>query len=139
MSFTFKEEHGNLFEVSDKYYLAHCVSTDCALGTGIAVQFQKRFKLKESLKASAPKVGQAVRINRVFNLFTKKVYYGKPTYESLTSALQDMKAQCITENVKFLAMPKIASGLDRLNWSKVRDIIKKVFNDIDIEIIIRSM
>ena len=53
MSFTFKEEHGNLFEVSDKYYLAHCVSTDCALGAGIAVQFQKRFKLKESLKASA--------------------------------------------------------------------------------------
>ena len=34
MSFTFKEEHGNPFEVSDKYYLAHCVSTDCALGAG---------------------------------------------------------------------------------------------------------
>ena len=30
----YKEEKGNLFEVPDKYYLAHCVSTDCALGAG---------------------------------------------------------------------------------------------------------
>ena len=35
-----------------------------------------------------------------------------------------------------LAMPKIASGLDRLEWTKVYDIICEVFEDMDIEIVI---
>lgn len=30
----FNEEPGNLFDVDKKYYLVHCVSTDCALGAG---------------------------------------------------------------------------------------------------------
>lgn len=41
----YNEEKGNLFEVPDKYYLAHCVSTDCALGAGITVQFIKKAKV----------------------------------------------------------------------------------------------
>ena len=27
-----KEEKRNLFEVDDKYYLAHCISSDCKMG-----------------------------------------------------------------------------------------------------------
>ena len=133
----YNEEKGNLFEVPDKYYLAHCVSTDCALGAGIAVQFQNQFKLRDHLKAVDPKVGQAILIGRVFNLFTKKVYYGKPTYDTLTVALEDMKNQCVTQNIKFLAMPKIAAGLDRLSWPKVREILQKVFENTDIEILVK--
>ena len=133
----YKEEKGNLFEVPDKYYLAHCVSTDCALGAGIAVQFQKQFRLRDHLKASKPIVGQAILIDRVFNLFTKKVYYGKPTYDTLTAALEDMKNQCTSQNIKFLAKPKIAAGLDRLSWPRVREILQKVFENTDVEILVR--
>jgi hypothetical protein len=35
-----------------------------------------------------------------------------------------------------LAMPKIASGLDRLSWSEVYDIICEVFEDTDVEILV---
>lgn len=38
--------------------------------------------------------------------------------------------------IKYLAIPRIASGLDRLQWAKVREIIKEVFDDMDIEILV---
>ena len=41
-----KEEKRNLFEVDDKYYLAHCISEDCAMGAGIAVDFNKNIHFK---------------------------------------------------------------------------------------------
>ncbi len=37
---------------------------------------------------------------------------------------------------KYLAMPKIGCGLDKLQWSKVREIICDVFKDVDIEILV---
>lgn len=38
------EEQGDLFELDTSYALAHCISLDCAMGAGIAVEFDKRFK-----------------------------------------------------------------------------------------------
>ena len=37
------EVYGDLFNVDKKYYLAHCISADFALGKGIAVEFNKRY------------------------------------------------------------------------------------------------
>lgn len=42
----YQEIKKDLFTVDDKYYLAHCISSDCKLGAGIAVEFQKRFNLR---------------------------------------------------------------------------------------------
>lgn len=35
-----------------------------------------------------------------------------------------------------LAIPKIGSGLDRLEWEKVRILIHQVFADTEIEIVV---
>lgn len=35
-----------------------------------------------------------------------------------------------------LAMPKIGCGIDRLDWDKVQEIIKDVFRNTDVEILI---
>lgn len=43
------------------------------------------------------------------------------------------------EQIQYLAMPKIGCGLDRLQWGKVREIIKDVFNDVNIEILVCSL
>lgn len=73
----FTEKRMNLFDVSDKYYLVHCISADLALGAGIAVEFNKRFNLREKLK-EIPKehryFQQVVLIDKVFNLITKERY-----------------------------------------------------------------
>ena len=60
----------------------------------------------------------------------------KPTYTSLRTALHEMKNLCNEIHVKKIAMPVIGCGLDRLEFGKVSGIIKDVFNDMDIEILV---
>jgi len=142
----YKEEVKNLFLVSEEYYLAHCISADFGMGKGIVVEFNKRFNIKRILQDKYPDylnlwthkrmIGDCIQQGRVFNLITKERYYDKPTYESLTTALKIMKDICNESKVKKIAMPIIGCGLDRLKWNVVSDIIKNVFNDTDIEILV---
>lgn len=135
------EKKGNLFELdNNKYYYAHCISSDFELGAGIAVEFQKRFNLKKNLKkCSSGKYPELIVLNHVMNLVTKNKYWNKPTYESITKCIQYMRDMCKNCGIKYLAMPKIGCGLDRLQWGKVREIIKEEFKDLDIEIEVRYL
>lgn len=150
----YKEEIRDLFSVSDDYYLAHCISDDYALGAGIAVEFDKRFEMRCKLLSTneyhsrfANTKGHCIEVDRVLNLVTKEKYWHKPTYETLTNALLDMKKKCLENDninpdtgeagqIKRIAMPLIGCGLDRLKWYKVSAIVKEVFQDTDIEILV---
>ena len=135
----FKEEKRDLFTVDDKYYLCHCISDDFALGAGIAVQFEKRYKLKRELFRLYPEglgsVG-CVLVGKVFNLVTKEKYYHKPTLITLQQSLIQMKELAIQNNIKYIAMPRIGCGLDGLEWNDVRNIICAVFQDTDVKILV---
>ncbi len=50
----FREEKRDLFSVPEDYYLAHCISADFAMGKGIVVEFNRRFDMKNKLKAHYP-------------------------------------------------------------------------------------
>lgn len=142
----YKEEYRDLFSVSENYYLAHCISADFGMGKGIVVEFNKRFDMKNILKREYPDylirwrargmVGDCIQQGCVFNLVTKERYWMKPTYTSLRTALHEMKHLCNEIHVKKIAMPVIGCGLDRLEFGKVSGIIKDVFNDMDIEILV---
>lgn len=142
------EKKGNLFELDDKYVLAHCISEDCAMGAGIAVEFQKKFKgmkgyLLETIE-QVPKEYPCTILypfgkQQVFNLITKKKYWHKPTYDSIEKCIHQMRDICKSSNIKYLAIPKIGCGLDRLQWGKIREIIKEEFKDLDIEIEVRYL
>ena len=144
----FNEQKGNLFELDKKYSLVHCISQDCAMGAGIAVQFDKTFKgmknyckrvIKEN-NLSFPVVIPFNEDNRcIFNLVTKKAYYGKPTYLTITKCIHNMVGMCKEFDIKYLAMPKIGCGLDRLQWGKVKEIIKEEFKNLDINIEVRYL
>lgn len=135
------EKKGNLFELGKEYYFAHCISADFGMGAGIAVQFNKKFNMKSKLlkmwNGQTPNYPQALLIDNVFNLVTKSKYYGKPTYQTIEIAIQDMAEICKQENIKYLAIPKLGCGLDRLSWGKVREIIREAFKDTDIQIEVR--
>lgn len=137
---TITTEKRDLFTMPQGYYLAHCISSDFALGAGIAKTFDSvynmRFKLFRSYDNYEYRGGEALPIDNVFNLVTKPKYWHKPTYESVRAALESMKEWMDFMNVTKLAMPKIASGLDRLNFDQVYDIICEVFEDTDVEIVI---
>lgn len=135
-----KIENRDLFTVPQGYYLAHCISADFALGAGIAKVFDEvynmRFKLFKEYDMFKYERGDALLIDNVFNLVTKPKCYHKPTYDSLREALVEMREQMEMLSVTKLAMPKIASGLDRLEWARVYDIICEVFENTDVEILI---
>ena len=140
----FKEINGDLFESDEKYTLVHCISADCAMGAGIAKTFDDRMpKMKKLLKRTIREnnmqgyfaiLYQGER--NVINLITKERYWHKPTYSSLKASLLNAKNIAIRNDIKYLAMPVIGCGLDRLQWSKVSVIIKEVFADTDIEIVV---
>lgn len=123
--------------------LAHCISSDFALGAGIAKTF-KDIGVKDELfrkyKRKWEKVGYClpVEVNgrKVYNLVTKERYWHKPTYETLRQALCDMAKICRADGTTEIAMPKIGCGLDRLEWTKVEKLIKDIFGDTNTNITI---
>lgn len=137
---TYREVYGDLFNVDKKYYLAHCISADFALGKGIAVEFNKRYDMKKKLHnqfiVNDDCWPTCYMIDNVFNLVTKEKYWHKPTYQTLRAALVDMRKHIERYDIKYVAMPMIGSGLDRLEWLKVSEIIKDVFKNSDVEILV---
>ena len=137
---TYREVYGDLFNVDKKYYLAHCISADFALGKGIAVEFNKRYDMKKKLHnqfiVNDDCWPTCYMIDNVFNLVTKEKYWHKPTYQTLRGALVDMRKHIERYDIKYVAMPMIGSGLDRLEWLKVSEIIKDVFKNTDVEILV---
>ena len=130
----------DLFTIGNDYYLAHCISADFALGAGIAKTFNSKYNMRFKLFNNHPNYvyrgGDALLVDNVFNLATKAKCFQKPTYESLTEALEMMKDKIISLKINNLAMPMIGCGLDRLQWLRVKKIIENVFMDTDINILI---
>ena len=141
---TFQEVKGSLFDAPDGVYLAHCVSSDYALGRGIAKEFERRFLLKDRLKQRYPSyngssVGQCLLVDHVLNLVTKRDYWGKPTYNTLRAALISMRSVCEKSGIQQIAMPRIGCGLDRLNWEDVKNVIQDVFRDTEVDITVYNL
>ena len=139
-------EQRDLFTVPNEYYLCHCVSSDFALGAGIAKKFAE-LGVKDELKEYAALADEPMwhgegycimsiepQPHGALNLVTKEKYWHKPTLKTMRQALE-----CVADDFDFhgkIAMPKIGCGLDRLNWQDVEKIIWEVFEDTDIEILV---
>ena len=146
----FKIEHRDLFSVPKDYSLVHCISADFALGAGIAKEFTKRGVKNELLRRygiyadSSVWVGKALEThatdwNWEYNLVTKEHYWGKPNYVTLEMCLKNLRDVYVNHNEHLapkLAMPWLGCGLDKLERWKVEVLIKDVFKNCDVEILI---
>lgn len=127
-----------------EFYFAHCISSDCRMGAGIAPVFDKHFKLKSKLLSyniDDRKHPTCIFVSSVYNLITKEYFYNKPTYKDFEICLYDMaydlKLHKLPHMNQYLAMPRIGCGLDGLSWPKVKNIIENVFKDANnLEIIV---
>ena len=45
-----------------------------------------------------------------------------------------MKAHAVENSVTQIAMPRIGAGLDRLEWTKVREMIRNIFAETSIHV-----
>lgn len=141
-------EKGDLFDLDSTYALVHCISLDCAMGAGIAVEFDKRFPdMKGDLLRTIGwndgnnpfTIEHHENDRRIYNLITKEKYWHKPTYQSFEKSLEKLVELCVDSNVNHLAMPKIGCGLDRLKWNMVKEMIIEAFGNTDIEIVVRYL
>ena len=133
-------EKGDLFELVNDYPLAHCISADFKLGLGIALEFDKRYRIGSKLRANYTvdgKVPQCIRVDNTYNLVTKPKYWHKPTYKTLEGSLLLMKEQMLLQGEKRVAIPMIGCGLDKLQWGAVVELIKDIFKNTDIEVRVR--
>jgi len=143
----YREEKRDLFTVGNDYALAHCISSDFALGAGIALKF-RQMGVADLLRTQYPNPLRRKSIGcclitylkdqdrYVFNLVTKERYFHKPTYANLRNSLLYLKISIRDMPIDKIAMPLIGCGLDGLEWGKVSEIIKETFADTDLEILI---
>jgi O-acetyl-ADP-ribose deacetylase (regulator of RNase III) len=123
---------GDLFESQDA--LAHCIAADYWMAAGIAVEFVKRFGRPQKPVHVGGVTAQRVGDRFVFGLVTKERSCLKPTYESLETALHSLRGECLFHGVKRVSMPRIGCGLDRLEWIRVRHMIRSVLHDIHVTV-----
>jgi O-acetyl-ADP-ribose deacetylase (regulator of RNase III) len=139
----FIEEKGDIFDLDCSYALAHCVGKDFSMGKGIAIEFEKKFGMKDWLIKQNKPIGCALLLrtkdHNIFYLITKEFSKrSKPTYKSIENTIIDMFEQALKYEIYKIAMPKIGCGLDRKNWEKVKSIILK-HKPPQIEIIVKYL
>ena len=138
----FNEVKGNLFNEPTSSLLVHCISADFALGAGIAKDFASMDVRRQLISSGnwykwdgngyciiTGSMRNNVKSWDVANLVTKQYFYNKPTYDTLRQSLEHLRLICNERHYIQIAMPTIGCGLDRLEWNKVREIIKGVFKD----------
>lgn len=131
----------------------HCIANDGLYGKGIAPVFiDQVFKSGDIVKsvlaqdpwtgkgkvyACSTKSDDGTKTIYQAHLITKECTFGKPTYETLYQALMSLRAY-INQNkdITTIRMPRIGSGIDKLEWDKVKEIIQGVFGDMDINIVV---
>lgn len=128
--------------------LVHCISSDAALGAGIAKAIDEKYQERERLLKFFGEhlhwdghgygiITPLLNIEdvssrfQICNLITKEKYWQKPTYTSLFESLEYVKQtlKAVEDYAKRdglklkIVMPKIGCGLDRLSWPRVKEMI----------------
>ena len=123
----------------------HCVSSDFALGAGIAKIFREKFPIFVERKQEMIRKFPRAKLSGLFsvatdgytivNLVTKRNYWDKPTYDSMETSLRSLRQYLMQRpHIKRVLTPRIGCGLDRLDWSKVRVMIENILEKVDVEV-----
>ncbi|KAJ8954431.1 hypothetical protein NQ318_011107 [Aromia moschata] len=111
---------------------------------GLHFTFKKAFGQLEELRRQRPEVGRVLQITAaeqekersVFYLVTKQLSHHKPTYQTVWDTLVELRDVLLSQSISSLAIPKIASGLDGLDWRVIRSMLEVLFRFTGIEILV---
>ena len=140
----YQEIKGDLFKnLKNDDYIVHSVSQDGAMGRNssgkilpcFATEVMKRYpNNRELFLKRKHDLHDAVVTNNIINLISKKKYWAKPNYSDVKETLLSLKEIVMLFNINNIIMPKIESGMNKLEWCKIRKIIFDIFNDVDVNI-----
>ena len=129
---------GDLFTSTSS--IGNCVSRDLALGQGIATTFRqfghvgelRKKKLQIGDVAALPISDRDPRL--AYYLVTKDKANEKPTLANLGASLDALTADMAERGIKYIALPKIGCGLDKLNIAHVLPLVAEKFGARDISV-----
>lgn len=121
--------------VPQGYCLVGAFSTDMKFEVGTPGLFNRMFDITNRIDEKC-KVGTAKRIDNLYMLFVKESSYDTLNSINLTLALDDLHKKLMKKKVRKIAMPKICSGKNGLDWEEVEDYLWNVFDEDDIEILV---
>ncbi|KAJ8946612.1 hypothetical protein NQ318_007215 [Aromia moschata] len=130
-----REEPRDLFQAPADFCLAHCVAADLRMSRGLHLPSRRRLDSWRSY-ADKDQSGRAGEREVRFHLMTKQLSHHKPTYQTVWDTLVELRDVLLSQNISSLAIPKIASGLDGLDWRVIRSMLEVLFRFTGIEILV---
>jgi len=141
---------------SDLDAIAHCANCFCTMGSGIARQIKlklpeaydvdlktragDKFKFGNFSMAEITKPKMETQIKYVYNLYGQ-FFYGRESrklnYESIYTALDLMRLDCITKPIKTIGFPRnMGCNLAGGHFPIVLEMIKHIFEESPFEVTI---
>ena len=144
-----KEVHGDIL-LSGAQAIAHGVSPNDNFAQGLALALREQWPalykdFRHYCHTAHPKPGDAwvwgsADGKRIVNLLTQEAAYGhgeKPgtaTLPNVNHALRALRRVVETEKFSSLALPKLATGVGRLEWDEVLPLVKEHLGDLKVPV-----
>ena len=75
----------------------------------------------------------------IYKLLTKDKFSDKPDLPALLSTFEAMKSNASMHEISTIAIPKVACGLDKVEWQDVVKLLRDVFAYSDIHIVLQTL
>jgi len=144
-----KEVHGDIL-LSSAQAIAHGVSPNDNFGQGLALALREQWPalykdFRHFCQTAHPKAGDAwvwasADGKRIVNLLTQEAAYGhgeKPGHATLPNvnhALRHLRKIIETEKLASLALPRLATGVGRLDWDDVRRLVDEQLGGLNVPV-----
>lgn len=151
-----KEVSGDIL-LSQAELIAHGISAHDPFDSGLALALRERWPslVKDYRHATHSKaihsgeiwgwagVQEDGGVRRIVNLITQDTLGqgshtrpGKATLENVRHALQHLARYVKEENIRSLALPRLATGVGGLEWDDVRPLVQQYLGDLGIPVIV---
>jgi hypothetical protein len=142
-------EKGDIVSANETWKM-HFVSADLRRSKGVALRLAEVFGPVDLRKGGECVVGlvkmqrlvQGGQVTHLLNLITKRKYFHKPAanperfLSDIVTALRNLRDYCEKMRIRRLALPRVGSNLDRVNWRWTQRKLLEIFEDLDIELVV---
>ena len=122
---------GDLLNLDSNYAIALCIAGDCAMSDGLAKKIKETFGSITDDNKNIHEIGHIIKQESndktILHVITKQESAKKPTWKHFKKSMYNLAKKCEELQIKQLALPKLGTGLDGLEWAKIMKVLKHAF------------